>query len=112
MRAALALRPAANAPRIVRVPSTESGIELQALTLYTPESGTRLCAGLDLRVKAGESLLIVGPSGCGKSSLLRAIAGAQLPGLGSGFSLSVTRPSHFKCSLRKEAERGLPDLAI
>lgn len=78
MCAALAARPAASAPRIVRVPSTESGIELQGLTLYTPDSGTRLCAGLDLCVKPGESLLIVGPSGCGKSSLLRAIAGAQL----------------------------------
>ena len=84
--AALALRPAVGAPRIVRVPSTESGIELQALTLYTPDSGTLLCSELDLCVRPGESLLIVGPSGCGKSSLLRAIAGAKLtPANRSGF---------------------------
>ena len=34
-----------------------------------------LFIGLSLRLKRGESLVVVGPSGCGKSSLLRVIAG-------------------------------------
>ncbi len=36
-------------------------------------------SGLDLRVEAGESIVVLGPSGCGKSTLLRLIAGLEDP---------------------------------
>ncbi|WP_370517463.1 ABC transporter ATP-binding protein [Pseudactinotalea sp. HY160] len=38
---------------------------------------------VDLHVRAGEVLALLGPSGCGKSSLLRAIAGLELPSAGT-----------------------------
>ena len=37
---------------------------------------------LNLTVAAGESLAIVGPSGCGKTTLLRVLAGLELPDAG------------------------------
>lgn len=43
----------------------------------------RLFAGLDLRLAAGEAVVLTGPNGAGKTSLLRAIAGFIRPDAGS-----------------------------
>ncbi|MEY2408540.1 MAG: spermidine/putrescine transport system ATP-binding protein [Verrucomicrobiota bacterium] len=59
-----------------------------------------LCAALTdlhLKIGAGEFLSILGPSGCGKTTLLRIIAGLDLPDAGSIhlFGRDVTRvPAH------------------
>jgi len=57
-------------------------LHLSSLTVCTPAGGRTLTTGLDLELRAGQSLLIVGPSGCGKSSLLRAVAGLWCRGGG------------------------------
>lgn len=58
-------------------------LEIEDLTLLTPDSERTLLHKLSLSVKPGESLLIVGESGSGKSSLLRAIAGLWYAGSGT-----------------------------
>ena len=54
----------------------DADIALQArnLGLHLPD-GTPLFAGLNLRLAAGDTVLLSGPSGSGKSTLLRSLAG-------------------------------------
>ena len=69
--------------------SVEPGavLNVEDLTLVTPDCTRTLIEGLNLKMDEGQHLLIVGNSGAGKSSLLRAVAGLWTAG--SGF---ITRP--------------------
>ncbi|WKT80154.1 ABC transporter ATP-binding protein [Thermosynechococcus sp. PP45] len=64
-----------------------TGVRLEQLTkVYRdPQRGhdVTVLQGIDLRVGAGEFLVLVGPSGCGKSTLLRLIAGLDEPTTGT-----------------------------
>ncbi len=62
-------------------------LDLTGLELTLPD-GQNLLRGIDLRITAGERLLIQGPSGVGKSTLLRAIAGIWPFGSGT-----ISRPA-------------------
>ncbi|KAL3130496.1 hypothetical protein ABBQ38_008313 [Trebouxia sp. C0009 RCD-2024] len=58
-------------------------LDLDAVTLQTPDGRSTLVQDLSVQVKEGESLLVMGPSGVGKTSVLRAIAGLWSSGSGT-----------------------------
>ena len=64
-------------------PPSPPVVELRSLTL---KRGRRtILDGIDLSLQAGESLAIVGPSGAGKTTILRLLAGLELPSTGELF---------------------------
>ena len=55
-------------------------VEMRGLSLLR---GNRpILDGIDLRLEAGQSLAVVGPSGAGKTTILRLLAGLELPSAG------------------------------
>ena len=55
-----------------------ASLSLKNLSLTYP-NGARALDGIDLEIEDGEFLAVLGPSGCGKSSLLRLVAGLEVP---------------------------------
>jgi ABC-type nitrate/sulfonate/bicarbonate transport system ATPase subunit len=70
-------------------------------------------AGVSLSVEAGAAAAVVGPSGCGKTTLLRLIAGLDVPSAGSVFlkGQPVAGPSRA-CGLVFQEPRLFPWLTV
>jgi putative ATP-binding cassette transporter len=79
-RLALRSSAAAHEPGIARLSGRT--LQLQQLSLQTPQGDRQLVQGLNLHLQPGMRLLIVGDTGVGKSSLLRAMAGLWRRGSG------------------------------
>jgi putative spermidine/putrescine transport system ATP-binding protein len=74
--------PAADGARVTITPGLRmSGLELANLT--RDFGSVRAVDSVDLTVPNGRFVCILGPSGCGKTTLLRMIAGLDLPTAGS-----------------------------
>ncbi len=59
-----------------------SEIRCESLALTFPD-GFQAVENVNLRIPAGQITSLIGPSGCGKTSLLRLLAGLQLPTSGT-----------------------------
>ncbi len=60
-----------------RAEGPECSVELAGVTKQFGEVAA--LAGIDLRIRRGEFFSLLGPSGCGKTTLLRIIAGLEMP---------------------------------
>jgi ABC-type Fe3+/spermidine/putrescine transport system ATPase subunit len=75
----------------------------------------RAVDGVSLEVAVGDAVLILGPSGCGKTTLLRLIAGLEVPDSGE-ISLNGTKMAGLGRSIVPPHQRGIgfvfQDLAL
>lgn len=92
-------------------------LRVEALDLFYGEA--QVLAGVDLEVGAGELVALIGANGAGKSSLIRAIAGMEVPRRGSvSFrGRDVTgAPTHVTCNLGigqvAEGRQVFPNLTV
>jgi NitT/TauT family transport system ATP-binding protein len=67
------------------IPALPEKIAIRALSKTFRSNDLEVAAldGFDLRIGDGEFICIVGPSGCGKTTLLRILAGLEMPTAGS-----------------------------
>ncbi|MFG3259387.1 ABC transporter ATP-binding protein [Streptomyces sp. NPDC048172] len=77
---------------------------LQGTGLARSFGATRALDGVDIAVRAGESLAVMGPSGSGKSTLLHCLAGIERPDAGQVL-LDGTRVDELREPHRSELRR-------
>jgi NitT/TauT family transport system ATP-binding protein len=82
-----------NPPAENQLPPDGAGLRVQGVT-FAYGAGVIL-QDINLLVKEGEFVCLLGPSGCGKTTLLRLLAGLELPTAGELFwrGAAITAPS-------------------
>jgi iron(III) transport system ATP-binding protein len=80
-------------------------IRIRSLSMTYPGSSRQAVYGLDLTVREGEIITLLGPSGCGKTTVLRLVAGLEIPNEGEIY-INGQKVSSAEKSLPPE-KRGL-----
>ena len=64
-----------------------AGVRIENLTKVYPSGGKVITAvdNVSLDIKPGEFVTLLGPSGCGKTTILRMVAGFEIPSKGDIF---------------------------
>lgn len=70
-------------PDAQEMPPAKGIVEVEAATLYLPNSPDPVLRGVSFKVEPGQAVAIIGPSAAGKSSLLRLISGVWRPTQGA-----------------------------
>jgi iron(III) transport system ATP-binding protein len=90
-----------------------SAIELSAVS--KSYGGLAVVDGVSASVERGERMVLLGPSGCGKTTLLRLVAGLEVPDSGT-ISIDGGRVAEAGCNLVEPEERRIgmvfQDLAL
>ena len=73
---------APHTPPPIETPEEQTALTLHALTKSYQDPKHPAVADFNLSVRKGEILALLGPSGCGKTTLLRLIAGFEVPDAG------------------------------
>ena len=76
----------------------------------------RVVKDFNLEVEKGEFISLLGPSGCGKTTVLRMVAGFELPSAGritiAGKDVSRLRPNHRNIGMVFQAYALFPNLTV
>lgn len=91
---------AENRPRRLLPSRRRGAMEMEGISLTYQGSSRPALIGIDLSIKAGETVAFVGGSGAGKSSLIKVMAGIYTPQIGSmridGFDLRQLHPRELR----------------
>eukprot|EP00250_Pteridium_aquilinum_P012479 c20753_g1_i1 orf=411-2087(-) len=79
-------------------------LQIENLSLQTPQYSMTLIEDLTLTVCEGQNLLVMGASGSGKTSLLRTIAGLWRSGTGSIFRFILPPGAHSNGAVFQDSE--------
>lgn len=90
-------------------------VALTAVSFVFP-GGVRAVSDVTLTVAVGECLAVLGPSGCGKTTLLRLVAGLEVPTTGEvrvgGRIVSRVRPEDRNVALVPQVPAVYPHLSV
>ena len=91
---------------IRRISINENNIILELETVSKSFEQQKVLNNLNLIIERGERMCLLGPSGCGKTTVLRLIAGLEVPDRGR-IIINNSLVSHDRNILKETSERGI-----